>query len=166
MRGAIERQDMRIEINDKRWKPKLGVLKDHDETLVLEDDWDKPVELFASPTFKLVQVNCKHPRPLEDLKPGNLRRHFYIPLAEEFRRQGEWERANEVFVTKGVTETGKLSIHLTDKVGHQRISVFALPVSAGVKTNLPWPIGPENYVLEPEPQDYEESKSDEQVLDL
>lgn len=170
VRGAIERQDMRIEINDKRWKPKLGVLKDHDETLVLEDDWDKPVELFASPTFKLVQVNCKHPRPLEDLKPGNLRRHFYIPLAEEFRRQGEWERANEVFVTKGVTETGKLSIHLTDKVGHQRISVFALPVSAEVKTNLPWPIGPENYVLEPEPepqpQDHEESTFDEQVLDL
>lgn len=155
VRGAIARQDMAIEVNDKRWKPRLGVLKNYDENLVMEEDWDKPIDLFGSPTFKLVQVNLKHPRPLEDLRPGSLRRHFYIDLTEEIRREGEWARTNELLVRKSERDDGKLAVYLEDKRGHRRVSVFAQPRAAEVKTAPPWPMG--DYILEPEVEHHEEN---------
>lgn len=162
VRGAIARQDMAIEVNDKRWKAKLGVLKNYDEILVPEDDWHEAIDLSGSPSFRLVQVNLKRPAPLRDLKPGSLRKHFYINLTPEIRRLGEWERTREVLITKEVRGDGKLAIFLKDRRGHRKESVFAETRAAEVKTSPPWPMGPD-YMLEPEEERHQENDGDDQT---
>lgn len=152
VRGAIARQELSLEADgsdEPQWKPKLGVLINNNEDLILESDWDKPIDLTRSPFFRIVQVNLADPTPREDLRPGSLRRHFYIDLADQkIRREGVWERTKQLFIKKE-EENGRQKLYLTDREGRQRRPLPRQARSAETATSLPWPIGPD-YILEPE----------------
>lgn len=149
VRGAIARQDLLMELNnvvhEAKWQPKLGVLINHDEDLIREEDWDKPIDLRRSPTFRIVQVNLKNPNPREDMR--SLRRHFYIDLAgQRFRREGAWARTRELRIRKDNSD-GKLAIYLEDRDQQVSIPIFAETQAGETVTSPPWPVG--NFLLDP-----------------
>jgi len=147
--AAIKRQDLSLDFEDTSDEvalaPKLGVLINHDEDLVLDKDWDKPISLRRSPTFRLVQVNLKDPHPREDMK--SLRRHFYIDLTDEyFRRDAILGSDKHLYVRKEIKD-GRLAIYLEDIDAVNRTPVFADVQVAKVVTTPPWPVG--NVLLDP-----------------
>lgn len=148
--GAIARQSLsRVftdESDDAALAPKLGVLINDDEHLVLEEDWDKPIDLTASPTFRLVQVNLKVPNPRDDKK--SLRKHFYIDLTDHyFTRDDILVDDKHLYVRKEIQD-GELAIYLEGKDGENRTTVFTEGQIAKTVTTPPWPVG--NVLLDPQ----------------
>jgi hypothetical protein len=149
--GAIARQSLSREFIDETdndvLAPKLGVLINYDDHLVLEDDWDEPIDLTASPTFRLVQVNLKNPNPRVDKK--SLRKHFYIDLTDQyFIRDDILGDDKHLYVSKEITN-GELAIYLAGKDGENRTPVFTDEgQSAKTVTTPPWPVG--NVLLDPQ----------------
>jgi hypothetical protein len=147
--GAIARQDLSQKFSDASAEdaltPELGVLINYDQDLVLERDWDKPIDLTASPTFRLVQVNQKNPNPRQDMK--SLRKHFYIDLADhEFVRDDILGDDKHLYIHKEI-RNGELAIYLEGKDGENRTPVFTEGQIAKIVTTLPWPVG--NVLLDP-----------------
>jgi hypothetical protein len=141
--GAIARQGLSRVFtdasDDAALASQLGVLINYNDDLVLEEDWDKPIDLTASPTFRLVQVNLKDPRPREDKE--SLRKHFYIDLTDrEFVRDDILGDDKQLYVRKEV-RGGELAIYLEGEDGQNRTPVFMEVQSAKTVTTPPWPIG-------------------------
>lgn len=150
VRGAIARQELLLMSDhirlETQWPPKLGVLINHDQDLILEDDWEKgPIDLSRSPTFRIVQVNLRNPNPREDMR--SLRKHFYIDLTgQKFRREGVWARTGELIVRKEPAGN-KLAIYLEDRNHSVSIPIFAQAQAAETVTRPPWPVG--KFLLDP-----------------
>jgi hypothetical protein len=149
VRGAIARQELLLNLDnvsfEAKWRPKLGVLINHDEDLVLEEDWGKPIDLVKSPTFRIVQVNLKNPNPQEDL--SSLRKHFYIDLVGQvFRREGVFARTGKLFVRKDERD-GKLAIYLENIDQQISVPIFTETKVAEITTRPPWPVG--HFLLDP-----------------
>ncbi|HWT03529.1 MAG TPA: hypothetical protein VN256_24980 [Pyrinomonadaceae bacterium] len=147
--GAIARQDLSRAFSDASddaaLAPRLGVLTKYDD-LVLEKDWDKPIDLTSSPTFRLVQVNLKDPHPREDLK--SLRKHFYIDLTDqEFVTDDILGQDKHLYVRKEI-RGGELAIYLEGKDGENSTPVFTEGQIAKTVTTPPWPVG--NVLLHPQ----------------
>ena len=147
--GAIARQDLSKQFDETSEEasltPELGVLINYDDDLILESDWDQPIDLTASPTFRLVQVNHKHPNPRVDMK--SLRKHFYIDLTDrEFVRDDILGEDKHLYIRKEI-RNGELAIYLEGKDGENRTPVFAEGQIANIVTTPPWPVG--NVLLDP-----------------
>jgi len=147
--GAIARQDLKGISEDTsdevELAPKFGVLINHDEDLVLDEDWDEPIDLARSPTFRLVQVNLQNPNPRKDMK--SLRRHFYIDLADPYyRRDDILGDGKQLYVRKEIKD-GKLDLYLEGKDSANSTPVFAEVQVAESATTPPWPVG--NVLLDP-----------------
>ena len=147
--GAIARQDLSHQLgeasDEASLTPELGVLINYGDDLILERDWDKPIDLSASPTFRLVQVNQKHPNPRVDMK--SLRKHFYIDLTDrDFVRDDILGEDKHLYVRKE-TRNGELAIYLEGKDGENRTPVFTEGQIARINTTPPWPVG--NVLLDP-----------------
>jgi hypothetical protein len=157
VRGAIARQDLNKQLDDdgyqERPHTRLGVVTNNNQKVTFEEDWNKePINLENSPEFWVAQVNLKHPNPKEDLRPGSLRRHFYVRLTENFKRRELW-KANNLFVEKS-EEAGQLKIYLKNKKqGGQRKTITSQEGVKGVIVKPPWPIG--GVLLNPEMQSAE-----------
>lgn len=148
VQGAIARQELLVDEIDEEpvWQPKLGVLINDDHDLVLEDDWDNPIDLTRSSTFRIVQVNVKDPQPRQDRK--SLRRHFYVDLVgQTFRRDGILGGTKQIYIKKEMLGD-KLALYLENKQRNKRVSVFAPAYAAGAVTSPPWPVG--DLLLKPE----------------
>lgn len=147
--GAIARQDLSLNFADDNETaasaPQLAILtKNHH--LILEQDWDKPINLTASPTFRLVQVNLRNPDPRKDLR--SLREHFYIDLSDrEFVRDDFLGEDKRLYVHKETNNVGELVIYLSGANGGPPAPVFPEDQTAKNVTNPPWPIG--NVLLDP-----------------
>ena len=148
--GAIARQDLSRIFRDASdavaLAPQLGVLINYNDDLILEKDWDRPIDLTASPTFRLVQVNLKNPNPREDMK--SLRKHFYIDLTDqEFVRDDILGDDKYLYVRKEIRD-GELAIYLEGIDGENRTPIFAQGQIAKTVTTPPWPVG--NVLLDPQ----------------
>jgi hypothetical protein len=147
--GAIARQDLSKQFEESgdqaSLTPELGVLINYDDDLILERDWDQPIDLTASPTFRLVQVSHKHPNPRVDMK--TLRKHFYIDLTDrEFVRDDILGDDKYLYIHKEI-RNGELAIYLEGKNGENRTPVFTEGQIARIVTTPPWPVG--NVLLDP-----------------
>lgn len=147
--GAIARQDLSKQfdetIEEASVAAQLGVLINYGDDLILETDWDKPIDLTASPTFRLVQVNHKHPNPRVDMK--SLRRNFYIDLTDrDFVRDDILGEDKHLYIHKEIRD-GELAIYLEGKNGENRTPVFTEGQIARIVTTPPWPVG--NVLLDP-----------------
>ena len=148
--GAIARQSLSRQFtdtsDDASLTPQLGLLRNYDDDLVLEKDWDKPIDLTTSPTFRLVQVNLKTPNPREDMK--SFRRHFYIDLADQyFVRDDVLGDEKNLYIRKEI-KRGELAIYLSGRDGTAAQSIFPEnSQTASTVTRPPWPIG--NVLLNP-----------------
>lgn len=147
--GAIARQDLSKQFDEAGDEavltPELGVLINYDDDLVLERDWNQPIDLTASPTFRLVQVNHRHPNPRLDMK--SLRKHFYIDLTDrEFVRDDILGDDKHLYIRKEI-RNGELAIYLEGKDGENRTPVFTEGQIARIVTTPPWPVG--NVLLDP-----------------
>ena len=145
--GAIARQDLSQTFEDKSSEadlsPRLAVLINHDQQLVFEDDWDKPINLIASPTFRVVQVSLQDPNPREDMR--TLRKHFYLDVTDRhFRREEILAGDSQLYVRKETNE-GKLAIYLGGR--NNSVLITDLQVTRTV-TAPPWPVG--NVLLDPQ----------------
>lgn len=147
--GAIARQDLSQKFSDASdadaLTPELGVLINYDQDLVWERDWDKPIDLTASPTFRLVQINKRNPNPRQDMK--SLHKHFYIDLTDhDFLRDDILGDDKHLYIQKEI-KNGELAIYLEGKDGENRTPVFTEGQIAKIVTTLPWPVG--NVLLDP-----------------
>lgn len=147
--GAIARQSLSRVFTDASdagaLEPQLGVLINDGYDLVWEKDWNE-IDLTASPTFRLVQINCNSPNPREDMK--SLRKHFYIDLTDQkFVRDDILGDDKHLCVHKETLD-GELAIYLQDREGAHRTPVFAEGQISKTVTNPPWPIG--NLLLDPQ----------------
>jgi hypothetical protein len=148
--GAIARQDLSRVFTDASDQvalaPQLGVLINDGGHLVLEEDWDKPIDLTASPTFRLVQINLKNPNPRQDMK--SLRKHFYIDLTDhDFVRDDILGDDKHLCIRKEIRD-GELAIYLEGKDGENSTPVFTEGQIAKTATTPPWPVG--NVLLDPQ----------------
>lgn len=148
--GAIARQSLSRVFTDASDQtalaPRLGLLINYDADLVMEEDWDKPIDLTASPTFRLVQVNVKDPAPRKDMK--SLRKHFYIDLTDrEFVRDDVLGDEKHLCIRKEIKD-GELAIYLWGADGGTPVPVFAEDQVAKTVTVPPWPVG--NVLLHPQ----------------
>lgn len=146
--GAIARQDLSRVFHDASddtaLAPQLGVLTRNGD-LIPEKDWDKPIDLTASPTFRIVQINLKDPDPRKDIK--TLRKHFYIDLTDrEFVRDDVLVDDKRLLVRKEI-QGGELAIYLWGADGGTPAPVFAEDQVAKTVTSPPWPVG--NVLLHP-----------------
>ena len=148
--GAIARQSLSRQFtdasDDASLAPQLGLLRNFDDDLVLEKDWDKAIDLTTSPTFRLVQVNLKTPNPREDKK--SLRRHFYIDLADPYFVRDDILGDEKFLHIRKEIKRGELAIYLGGKNGSPPRSVFPEDQIANTVTRPPWPIG--NVLLNPQ----------------
>ena len=137
--GAIAWQEL-AQIQQQREpevKPRLAILREGDQTLVLEEDWQQgPIDLRASSTFSLVQVSHRHPDTRKDFY--SLRCHFYIQLAQ-YQRQSKWNGDPRLFVRKE-ENNGQTMVRLENAVG-QGYDFNALGSSSPLSSVAPWPIG-------------------------
>ncbi|MGA9993888.1 MAG: hypothetical protein WBP93_00675, partial [Pyrinomonadaceae bacterium] len=136
VQGAIARQDLNIDFeeaeDENRFKPKLGVLINEEQDIITEDDWDKPIDLSRSPTFRIVQINLKEPNPRVDLK--SLRKHFYIDVDGKLYRR----RDNLIYVSRAEERNGKFMLSIRDSKGLIRSTIGETFGSPSV-THAPWP---------------------------
>lgn len=150
VRGAIARQSLSRTLkstgDEETITPQLGLLRNFDDDLVLEKDWDRPIDLTMSPTFRLVQVNLKTPHPREDMK--TLRRHFYIDLADPFFIRDDVLGEEKFLSVRKEIKRGELAIYLSGKNGNAPQPVFPDEQVARTVTTPPWPIG--NFLLSPQ----------------
>jgi len=145
VQGAIARQDLNIDFeeaeDESTFKPKLGVLINHEEDIISEDDWDKPIDLSRSPDFRIVQINLKDPRPRTDLK--SLRKHFYIDVDGKVYRRMD----NLIYVERAEERNGKFILNIVDSKGRSRPVIGNTHGSQAV-TSAPWPVG--SFLLDPD----------------
>lgn len=137
VQGAIARQDLNIDFeaaeDEITFRPKLGVLINDDQDIVTEDDWDKPIDLSRSPTYRIVQINLKDPNPRSDSK--TLRKHFYIDVdGNRYRR-----RNNHIYVRRAEDKDGKFMLYIEDENGLR--PVIGNVGGSHAATNAPWPVG-------------------------
>lgn len=148
VQGAIARQELAVQLNDAsaaaELSPRLAVLLQDEQQLVFEEDWDKPIDLSASPTFRVVQVSLQKPNPREDMR--SLRQHFYIDVAEPYyRRDDVLGDGKQLYVRKRQHED-RLAIYLEGQ--GSTIAITELQLSRTV-TTPPWPVGPK-VLLDPQ----------------
>jgi hypothetical protein len=138
VQGAIARHSLNLDFEEAEhatsFRPRLGVLINHDQDIVTEENWDQPIDLTRSPRFRIVQVNLKNPNPRADMK--SLRRHFYIDLDDQAYPRQE----NQVFIRRGEERNGRFSLYIEDAKGRSR-SVFGEARSSQTVTDPPWPVG-------------------------
>ena len=137
VQGAIARQDLNIDFeaaeDEITFRPKLGVLINDDQDIVTEDDWDKPIDLSRSPTYRIVQINLKDPNPRSDSK--TLRKHFYIDVdGNRYRR-----RNNHIYVRRAEDKDGKFMLYIEDENGLR--PVIGNVGGSHAATTAPWPVG-------------------------
>ena len=139
VQGAIARQDLNINFeeaeDENTFKPKLGVLINNDQDIITEDDWDKPIDLSRSPTFRIVQINLKNPNPREDLSPKSLRKHFYIDVDGKLYRR----RKNLIRIRRDEERKGQFMLYIEDANGLRPVIGDAHGSQALI--SAPWPIG-------------------------
>jgi hypothetical protein len=144
VQGAIARQDLNIDFDEAEasigFKPKLGVLINNNEDIIIEDDWDKPIDLSRSPKFRLVQINLKNPNPRADFK--SLRKHFYIDLDDRAFNREE----NLIQVVRVEEPDGRFRLNVKDSRGRLR-SFLDEARGSQVVTSPPWPVG--SFLLDP-----------------
>ncbi|HKQ06947.1 MAG TPA: hypothetical protein VJ464_17590 [Blastocatellia bacterium] len=141
--GAIARQDLSRDImnghNEAALEPRFGVLINHDQDLVLDKDWDEPIDLSASRYFRVVQVNLISPDPRADM--SSLRQHFYIDVDKpEYERDEYVDDDKLLYVSKG-SKDGKFVIYVGGKDPASRDPLFAYVQVAKTVTEPPWPVG-------------------------
>jgi hypothetical protein len=132
--GAIARQGLsRDFIDESAFEPRFGILINDSQDLVMEEDWDTPIDLTASQYFRVVQVNLMSPNPRTDM--NSLRRHFYIDVDQpEYKREEYVEADNLLYVSKG-SKDGKFVIYIG------RYPLFTDIQVAETVTTPPWPVG-------------------------
>jgi hypothetical protein len=143
--GALAWQELsKINAIEPKIKPRLAILREQDNLLTLEEDWETgPIDLRATETFRLVQISHQNPKPEKDF--NSLHRHFYIFL-DQIRREMMWQDAPWLFVKKE-EQQGQTVIKLLNEQGQG--FYFATVGSLGtVSSTPPWPIG--NILLAPE----------------
>lgn len=138
VQGAIARQDLNIDFEEAEdgsaFKPKLGVLINNNQDIITEDNWDKPIDLSRSPTFRIVQINLKNPNPRVDSK--SLRKHFYIDVdGKVYRRRG-----NLIYIKRDEERKGKFMLRIVEENGTWR-SVIGENLGSQAVTSAPWPVG-------------------------
>jgi hypothetical protein len=141
VQGAIARQTLLMDSWQEQspWLPKLGVLINNGHTLITEDQWDEPINLSTSDTFRIVQVHLKNPNPKKD--KNSLREHFYVDvMGKSFRRDGMPGGAKQIYLTKEV-QGDKLRIYVENLQRNNRISLSAPQYATGAVPSQPWPIG-------------------------
>lgn len=145
VRGAVARQDL-SGLQTKRDVERTGqyaVLINHGRDIIPESDWDEPLPLESSPTFRIVQVCAHDPNPQEDV--GTLREHLYVDVAgAEYQRDVYWERGSDVYLRKKRDSEGRLKLQMeVYKNGRQIKQVPIEPDAedAAAVTQPPWPIG-------------------------
>ncbi|OQW91891.1 MAG: hypothetical protein BWK78_03260 [Thiotrichaceae bacterium IS1] len=130
-------------------KPRLAVLRVQTQQLTLEDEWEdgnKPIDLNADSTFRLVQVSLKNPQPKEDFK--SLKHYFYIDVGEAVSRDLRWADDPRLYVVRKTEQDGHLTVHFENSRGEHSNPMEAESVSSTMLP--PWPIG--KILLEPEPR--------------
>lgn len=145
--GAIARQELAGQLEDASAEaeltPRLAVLINDDQELIYEKDWDKPIDLTASRTFRVVQVGLREPSPRKDMR--SLRQHFYIDVAGQyFRREDVLGDGTQLYVRKRQHE-GRMALYLEGQ--GSSIPITDLQVTRTV-TTPPWPVG--NILLDPQ----------------
>lgn len=138
--GAIAWQIlMQVEEEPYKKKPRLAILRDNDQILVPEEDWETEeikengIDLKSTTTFSLVQVSHQHPDPRKDLK--TLRRHFYIRLGQ-YHRKWKWGNDSRLFVRR----EDKTIVRLENAQG-DGFDFKALGSNSSFASIPPWPIG-------------------------
>jgi len=148
--GAIARQSLSKQFidasDDAALAPQLGLLRNFEDDLVLEKDWNEPIDLTTSPTFRLVQVNLKTPNPRADKK--SFRRHFYIDLADQYFVRDDILGDEKYLYIRKEIRNGELAIYLSGKDGSPPRPLFPEDQIAKTITTPPWPIG--NVLLNPQ----------------
>jgi hypothetical protein len=145
VRGAMAWQDLIWQPIDDRAASRgarLGVLLGDGTEIVMEEDWgpERPIDLTASPSFRLVQVGLRHPDPRRDL--NSLRRHFYVDLSPHlYLRDTLWRDDPRLFAEK--TPQGYVLL----RNGRGQTMNSGKPGSVSVSMTPPWPVG--RLVLEP-----------------
>jgi hypothetical protein len=145
VRGAMAWQDLlwqQVDDSAARRGARLGVLLGDGNEIVMEDDWGagRPIDLTASPSFRLVQVGLRHPNPRKDLR--SLRRYFYVELSPHlYLRDTLWGDDPHLFAEK----TLQGHVLLRNRRGQTMRS--GDPGSVSVPMTPPWPVG--QLVLEP-----------------
>jgi hypothetical protein len=80
VRGGIARQDILFEFKDEAKNTiKLGLLRENDNIIILEDKWNEPVDLSDCPYFHFVQVMTKNPN--WDSDQNSLRKYLYTDIS-------------------------------------------------------------------------------------
>lgn len=144
VQGAIARQDLKLKFKESEhgtsFKPRLGVLINHNQDLFTEEKWGEPIPLMRSPQFRIVQVNLQNPNPREDMK--SLRKHFYIDLDDQVYSSNE----QQVYIKRGEERDGKFELFIEDGKNPPQ-SIFGESRSARAATSPPWPVG--SFLLKP-----------------
>lgn len=141
--GAIARQELsRLTEESSVAEGRLGILLAGDTHLVPEEQWSPsprdprpPIDLTASPKFRLVQVAVRNP----DRLPVSLRRHFYIDLsAQLYLREMLWRDDPRLWVEK-LQIDGRTITALRNFSGQEIRDTG----NAGtpIVTTPPWPVG-------------------------
>ncbi len=133
--GGIAWQQLIKEVRpaEPKVRPRLGILREQDQILTLEEDWEKgPIDLSSTDTFRLVQVSLENPNPRQDFK--SLRRYFYSNLAL-MRRIWGWEDDPRLFVRKDGND-----VRMENAQG-QGFDFTAIGSVGAVSSVPPWPIG-------------------------
>jgi len=146
VRGAVARQDL-SDLQVRREAKRTGqyaVLINHDRDIVPESEWDDPLPLEGSPTFRIVQVCARDPNPEEDM--GTLREHLYVDVAgAEYNRDVFWESDSDVYLRKKRDHEGRLKLQMEVYKNDRRIRQVPIEPDAEdteAVTQPPWPIGP------------------------
>lgn len=138
VKGAIARPSLKLKESEPHWQARLGVLRNDEKDIVLEDKWDEPIDISWTEEFRIVQVALSNPNPREDMV--SLRRHFYIDVvAYKFRRE-DFGGTSHVYVRR-IAEAGRQTICITDLQGRYRRVVPLHPQAAEAATRRPWPMG-------------------------
>lgn len=148
VRGAIAWQRLRDRLRGGEERPpRLAVLLEDENRLVTEEHWDRPIDLSATESFRLVQCETANPEPERDLK--SLRRHFYIDLGDRnYYRAEHWDVGSSLLtVRREQDRNGYTTIRLENADGYGEI-IGVKGQAASFEARPPWPIG--RLTLEPE----------------
>lgn len=139
VRGAIAKQVLWENPHGgkpiREYRHPLGIIYDENRKCALESEWDQPIDLRASPEFRLVQVSVAKPDPARDFK--GMRRYFYVDVAPRpINREVLWQSDPRLFVQK--TEQGGRTKVTFRNSGEE---TMVPPSPGGSPTMPPWPVG-------------------------
>lgn len=141
VRGAMAWQEWQPSILKNIQPPsaRFGILLDNSKKLILEEEWQwnkTPIDLSANTTFSVVQIAMQKPNPNLDLAPHSLKRHFYLFLEKNIRRDLYWAKNPRLWVKK----SGHKIILGNETQGE--IYILVTPGSLTPAISKPdWPIG-------------------------